>query len=67
MVAEERVQDVAMEIEMELHTLCVFRGEQLKDAACTHPFEARDSPICFGSHVTTESGTGLVHTAPGIS
>eukprot|EP00026_Physarum_polycephalum_P001241 Phypoly_transcript_01242.p1 GENE.Phypoly_transcript_01242~~Phypoly_transcript_01242.p1 ORF type:complete len:959 (+),score=137.10 Phypoly_transcript_01242:295-3171(+) len=64
-VAEERVQEVAAEIEMELETLCVFRGEKLKDAVCAHPFENRESPVCFGSHVTTESGTGLVHTAPG--
>ncbi|HUY20220.1 MAG TPA: isoleucine--tRNA ligase [Candidatus Binataceae bacterium] len=30
-----------------------------------HPFAARDSRLMFGPHVTAESGTGLVHTAPG--
>jgi isoleucyl-tRNA synthetase len=28
-----------------------------------HPFENRDVPIIYGDHVTTEAGTGLVHTA----
>ncbi|MBF6568174.1 MAG: isoleucine--tRNA ligase [Candidatus Binataceae bacterium] len=30
-----------------------------------HPFVDRDSRLMFGPHVTAESGTGLVHTAPG--
>jgi isoleucyl-tRNA synthetase len=30
-----------------------------------HPFIDRDSRLMFGPHVTAESGTGLVHTAPG--
>lgn len=59
------MQEVAKEIEMELETVCVVLGMQLKDAVCLHPFEPRDSPVVFGFHVTTESGTGLVHTAPG--
>ena len=28
-----------------------------------HPFENRDVPIIYGDHVTTDAGTGLVHTA----
>ena len=35
-------------------------GEQLK-----HPFYDRIIPIIQGDHVTTEAGTGAVHTAPG--
>jgi isoleucyl-tRNA synthetase len=30
-----------------------------------HPFYSFDVPIVLGDHVTTESGTGCVHTAPG--
>ena len=30
-----------------------------------HPFIAREVPVVFGEHVTTETGTGAVHTAPG--
>ena len=30
-----------------------------------HPFAERDARLMFGDHVTAETGTGLVHTAPG--
>jgi isoleucyl-tRNA synthetase len=30
-----------------------------------HPFAERDSKLVYGAHVTADSGTGLVHTAPG--
>jgi hypothetical protein len=32
----------------------------------THPLEKRENPVVIGGdYITTESGTGLVHTAPG--
>ena len=40
-------------------------GEQLELLKARHPFLDRDSLIILGEHVTTEAGTGLVHTAPG--
>jgi isoleucyl-tRNA synthetase len=40
-------------------------GDALEHAALHHPFYAREVPIILGEHVTTESGTGAVHTAPG--
>ena len=30
-----------------------------------HPFIARDVKLMYGDHVTADTGTGLVHTAPG--
>src|SRR5690606_12967304 len=30
-----------------------------------HPFYERQVPVILGDHVTTEAGTGAVHTAPG--
>jgi isoleucyl-tRNA synthetase len=30
-----------------------------------HPFVDRDGKLMFGDHVTADTGTGLVHTAPG--
>ena len=30
-----------------------------------HPFLERQVPVVLGTHVTTEAGTGAVHTAPG--
>lgn len=40
-------------------------GESLELLKTRHPFLDRDSVIILGEHVTTEAGTGLVHTAPG--
>jgi isoleucyl-tRNA synthetase len=41
------------------------RGDALEGLALRHPFYAREVPIILGEHVTTEAGTGAVHTAPG--
>ena len=41
------------------------KGKELEYAVCRHPFLDRDSLIVVGDHVTLESGTGCVHTAPG--
>ncbi|MED5534148.1 MAG: isoleucine--tRNA ligase [Pseudomonadota bacterium] len=38
----------------------VFEGVELQ-----HPFYDRVVPVVLGEHVTTEAGTGAVHTAPG--
>ena len=40
------------------------KGENLENILCTHPFLDKKIPIILGDHVTTEVGTGLVHTAP---
>ncbi|MDO4434651.1 MAG: isoleucine--tRNA ligase [Alysiella sp.] len=39
-------------------------GAKLENLLLQHPFLERDIPILLGDHVTTEAGTGLVHTAP---
>ena len=39
-------------------------GEKLEGQLLQHPFYARQVPILLGDHVTTEAGTGAVHTAP---
>lgn len=40
-------------------------GADLEGTVCTHPLYERESPIILGDHVTLETGTGCVHTAPG--
>ncbi|VAW94501.1 Isoleucyl-tRNA synthetase, partial [hydrothermal vent metagenome] len=40
-------------------------GEELSGLKLAHPFYQREVPIILGEHVTTEAGTGAVHTAPG--
>lgn len=39
-------------------------GANLQGTVLNHPFLERDIPIILGEHVTTEAGTGCVHTAP---
>ncbi len=41
------------------------KGSELEHIKYKHPFLDRISPIILGEHVTLESGTGCVHTAPG--
>ncbi|UJF19686.1 isoleucine--tRNA ligase [Vibrio sp. SS-MA-C1-2] len=41
------------------------KGSDLELLRFNHPFYAFDVPVILGEHVTTESGTGCVHTAPG--
>ncbi len=43
-----------------------FEGSALEKASCRHPFIDRDSLLICGEHVTMDSGTGCVHTAPGF-
>lgn len=42
-----------------------LKGKELEYIKYRHPFIDRVSPIIVGDHVTLESGTGCVHTAPG--
>lgn len=43
-----------------------FYGKELEYMVAAHPFMGRDSLVIVGDHVTLESGTGCVHTAPGF-
>lgn len=42
-----------------------FKGADLEFVKARHPFIDRASLIILGDHVTTDAGTGCVHTAPG--
>jgi isoleucyl-tRNA synthetase len=42
-----------------------FLGKVLEHVLYRHPLYDRLSPVILGDHVTTEDGSGLVHTAPG--
>lgn len=42
-------------------------GKDLEFITCSHPlYPKRESLVILGTHVTTEDGTGCVHTAPGF-
>ena len=42
-----------------------FKGKELEYITTSHPFIDRESVIILGDHVTSDAGTGCVHTAPG--
>ncbi|MFP4068958.1 MAG: isoleucine--tRNA ligase [Opitutales bacterium] len=48
-----------------VETIKTFPGSDLANLEARHPFIDRPSPILPADYVTTESGTGCVHTAPG--
>ena len=39
-------------------------GDALENLSLQHPFYDRKVPVLLGDHVTTDAGTGCVHTAP---
>ena len=41
------------------------KGSELEYTVAKHPLYGRDSLVMNGEHVTTDAGTGCVHTAPG--
>eukprot|EP00740_Mantoniella_antarctica_P011531 CAMPEP_0181385712 /NCGR_PEP_ID=MMETSP1106-20121128/22716_1 /TAXON_ID=81844 /ORGANISM="Mantoniella antarctica, Strain SL-175" /LENGTH=1100 /DNA_ID=CAMNT_0023505811 /DNA_START=222 /DNA_END=3524 /DNA_ORIENTATION=- len=67
-IGEDLVGAVGALWGLELHTLCTVTGAELEGLIYTHPMYGpeRKSPVVVGGdYITTESGTGLVHTAPG--
>ncbi len=63
-LAKELVEPVMLryqEVEFRIIGNCL--GGDLDGILLKHPFDNRQVPIICGEHVTTEAGTGLVHTA----
>ncbi len=50
----------------EYTTVGSFKGKELEYIVTNHPIMDRTSLVIVGDHVTLESGTGCVHTAPGF-
>jgi len=50
---------------VDIETVGTFLGAELEGLEARHPFINRASPILLADYVTTEAGTGCVHTAPG--
>ncbi len=50
----------------EYTTVGSFKGKELEYIVTNHPVMDRTSLVIVGDHVTLESGTGCVHTAPGF-
>ena len=65
-VAADAVERLSQTFGGELRVLERLKGTELDQCHYRHPLFERTSPVVIGGdYVTTESGTGLVHTAPG--
>jgi len=65
-VAEALAEDFIARIGLEEASVAgVLKGEALENMQLQHPFNDRQVPVILGDHVTTDAGTGAVHTAPG--
>lgn len=68
-VARELIDSLASKMdipEQGFEILATVTGEQLTGTTYKHPLYDRTSQVLIGGdYITTESGTGLVHTAPG--
>lgn len=65
LLAQELVTSVMQAAGIETYeVLGHCQGHELENQPCQHPFMDREVPLILGAHVTTEAGTGLVHTAP---
>ncbi|MEM7054192.1 MAG: class I tRNA ligase family protein, partial [Pseudomonadota bacterium] len=49
----------------DVQILATASGEKLEQLRLKHAYNDYDVPVILGEHVTTETGTGAVHTAPG--
>jgi isoleucyl-tRNA synthetase len=65
-IAKDLCDRMAQVLGSELTIKAEIKGAALEYSTYRHPLFDRISPILIGGdYVTTESGTGLVHTAPG--
>ncbi|MDH6062947.1 isoleucine--tRNA ligase [Umezakia ovalisporum] len=65
-VAADLVERLSAILAVDLAVRATFDGQILEHTTYRHPLFDRESPVVVGGdYITTESGTGLVHTAPG--
>ena len=65
-VAEALLKDAMLRYDIEhYHVIGYCKGDAWEHQLLQHPFYDRQVPIILGDHVTTDAGTGAVHTAPG--
>ncbi|MCA1386888.1 class I tRNA ligase family protein, partial [Bradyrhizobium sp. BRP05] len=65
-IASEMLEAVAEKLEWENpEVLQTIKGSELEYMVAKHPFYDRETLIMNADYVTLDSGTGLVHVAPG--
>lgn len=63
-IAEEMVDSCGLRWKSNMEIISVVKGSSFGNIELQHPFINRKSILLEGDHVTTEAGTGCVHTAP---
>jgi isoleucyl-tRNA synthetase len=64
-VASDLVESVLSRYNIGEYKTCgTSKGRSFEHLKLQHPFYSRQVPVVLGDHVTTDSGTGCVHTAP---
>ncbi len=64
-ILTDLVEAVSEALDTPLTLIKTFKGSELEYIETKHPLFDRTSIVVLGEHVTSESGTGSVHTAPG--
>lgn len=65
-IAKALLETVQTALEWESYEILQeVKGIELDRIVAKHPIYDRDSLVMVGDHVTTDAGTGCVHTAPG--
>jgi len=65
LIADALIEDCAERFGVESPTvLAKIKGDALDRVMVIPPFDSTPVPIMLGDHVTTDAGTGCVHTAP---
>ena len=64
-LANDLVSSLMERYGVDTHTIIAkTQGRTLEHVILQHPFYPKKVPIILGEHVTLDTGTGLVHTAP---
>ena len=66
LLADALLKDAMLRYGIERYQVLAYcKGRDLEGIKLQHPFYEREVPVILADHVTAESGTGAVHTAPG--
>jgi len=69
LLADALAEQTAKNAKLTLKRVVDIDSSMFEQMKCSHPFHGRgydfDVPLLSGDHVTADTGTGFVHTAPG--
>ncbi|XP_014258767.1 isoleucine--tRNA ligase, mitochondrial [Cimex lectularius] len=63
-VAQDQADKLKEKVNKNFSIISSFSGMNLQEASYTHPISGEELPLLPAKYVTSDIGTGLVHTAP---